>query len=100
MSEKLKETNIVSPYVPVVSNVTAQAESDPDNIRNLLVEQITGMVRWRESILWMGENGVDEMVELGAGKVLSGLVRRINKEISCSSVGTPEQVEALIEKLA
>ena len=100
MSEKLKETNIISPYVPVVSNVTAQAESDPDNIRNLLVEQITGMVRWRESILWMGENGVDEMVELGAGKVLSGLARRINKDISCQSVGTPEQVEALIEKLA
>ncbi len=100
MSEKLKQTNIISPYVPVVSNVTAQGESDPDTIRNLLVEQITGMVRWRESILWMGENGVDEMVELGAGKVLSGLVRRINKEISCQSVGTPEQVEALIEELA
>ena len=99
MSFALADTNIRPPSVPVVANVTAKGESEPSDIRRLLVDQITGMVRWRESVLWMGENGVTEMVELGAGKVLSGLVRRINKEIACESVGTPEQVEALIAKL-
>ena len=99
MSYALADTNFRPPVVPVVANVTAQGEEDPSNIRRLLVDQITGMVRWRESVIWMGEQGVDEMVELGAGKVLSGLIRRINKDISCDSVGTPEQVDALIEKL-
>lgn len=100
MSVALADTDIKAPCVPVVANVTAQGENDPDIIRQLLVDQITGMVRWRESVLWMGDNGVDEMVEIGAGKVLNGLIRRINKEISCSSVGTVEQVEELIQKLA
>ena len=100
MSISLANTDIKPPCVPVVSNVTAKGESDPLNIQQLLVDQITGMVRWRESVLWMGENDVDEMVELGSGKVLSGLVRRIDKEISCSSVGSPEQVEELIKKLS
>jgi [acyl-carrier-protein] S-malonyltransferase len=99
MSYALADTDIRPPCVPVVANVTAKGESEPADIRRLLVDQITGMVRWRESVLWMGENGVTEMVELGAGKVLSGLVRRINKDIACDSVGTPEQVEALIKKL-
>lgn len=99
MAGALADMTLNAPSVPVVANVTAQAETVPDDIRRLLVEQITGMVRWRESVLWMGEHGVTEMVELGAGKVLSGLIRRINKEISCESVGTPEQVEALIAKL-
>jgi len=100
MSTALADTNFRPPVVPVVANVTAKGESDPADLRRLLVDQITGMVRWRESVLWMGENGVSEMVELGAGKVLSGLVRRINKEIACESVGTPEQVEELIKKLS
>lgn len=99
MKEALADANFNTPIVPIVANVTAKGESDPSDIRNLLVDQITGMVRWRESVLWMGENGVTEMVELGAGKVLSGLIRRINKEIACESVGTPEQVEELIKKL-
>lgn len=99
MAEALAETTMNAPVVPVVSNVTAQAETDPDTIRDLLVDQVTGMVRWRESVLWMGSQGVTEMVELGAGKVLSGLARRIDREISCESVGTPEQIEALITKL-
>lgn len=99
MSTALADSNIRPPCVPVVANVTAKAESDPSDIRRLLVDQITGMVRWRDSVTWMGDNGVTDMVELGAGKVLSGLVRRINKEINCESVGTPAQVEALIEKL-
>ena len=100
MTHALADTNFCAPLVPIVANVTAQGETDPSEIRKLLVDQITGMVRWRESVLWMGEQGVTEMVELGAGKVLSGLIRRINKDITCDSVGTPEQVDALMKKLA
>ncbi|MFP4312928.1 MAG: ACP S-malonyltransferase [Alphaproteobacteria bacterium] len=100
MAEALAEANIKSPVVPVVANVTASAVSNPDEIRDLLVKQVTGTVRWRESVIWMKEQGVTEMVELGAGKVLSGLVRRIDRDIACESVGTSEQVEALIEKLS
>ncbi len=99
MAGALETANIRPPVVPVVSNVTAQGVTDPDEIRRLLVEQITGMVRWRESVLWMKDHGVTNMVEIGAGKVLTGLARRIDREIACESVGTPEQVEALIEKL-
>jgi len=92
MAEALGNATINAPSVPVVANVTV--------IQKLLVEQITGRVRWRESIQWMGDNGVTNMAELGAGKVLSGLVKRINGDIACESVGTPEQVEELITKLA
>lgn len=99
MKAALAAAHINAPIVPVVANVTAKAESDPATIQGLLVDQITGRVRWRESVLWMGENGVTDMVELGAGKVLSGLVKRINSDITVESVGTPEQVDALIAKL-
>lgn len=87
------------PIVPVVSNVTTHAETDPARIKSLLVDQITGMVRWRESILWMKAQGVSEMYEIGAGKVLNGLIRRIDKDIACESVETPQQIEELIKKL-
>lgn len=99
MAYALADTNIRPPCVPVVSNVTAKAVSEPADIRRLLVDQITGMVRWRESVQWMKQQGVDEMIELGAGKVLSGLVKRIEKDIACESVGTPEGIETLITKL-
>ena len=99
MEPALADTQFNKPVVPVVTNVTAQAEDNPERLKELLVEQITGMVRWRESVLYMRDQGVDQMVELGAGKVLSGLARRIDRSVSCESVGTPEQVEALIEKL-
>lgn len=99
MQEALAAATINAPSVPVVTNVTADAVSDPAQIRDLLVEQVTGMVRWRESVLWMGENGVDEMVELGSGKVLCGLVRRINKDIATRNAGTPAEIEALIEAI-
>ncbi len=93
MKAALADAMIYEPCVPVVANVTAAAIYSPDQIRELLVAQVTGMVRWRESVLWMGEQGVDNMVELGAGKVLSGLVRRIDRNIACESVGTVEQIE-------
>jgi [acyl-carrier-protein] S-malonyltransferase len=99
MAEALAQAAIRAPAVPVVANVTAQAESDPDTIRRLLVEQITGVVRWRESVQWMKAQGVSEMVELGAGKVLAGLARRIDGDIAASSIGTPQQVEELVAKL-
>lgn len=99
MAEALAETTIHVPSIPVVSNVLAQSVSDPDQIRDLLVQQITGMVRWRESVIWMGEQGVSDMVELGSGKVLCGLVRRINRDIATSNAGTVQEIEALIEAL-
>jgi [acyl-carrier-protein] S-malonyltransferase len=99
MAYALADTNIRPPCVPVVCNVTAKGETEPSDIRRLLVDQITGMVRWRESVLWMKAQGVTEMYELGAGKVLAGLVKRIDKDIACESIGTPEQIEALIGKL-
>lgn len=99
MKDELSGSAMVAPAVPVVSNVTAEAVSDPEEIKSLLVEQVTGLVRWRESVVYMKDHGVVEMVEIGAGKVLSGLVRRIDKEIACQSVEAPEQIEALIERL-
>lgn len=99
MAQALAAATIKAPVVPVVANVTASAVSSPDEIRKLLVEQVTGRVRWRESVIWMKEQGVSEMIELGAGKVLGGLVKRIEKDVSGESVGTPEQIEALIAKL-
>lgn len=99
MAYALADTDIRPPYVPVVSNVTAKAVTEPSDIRRLLVDQITGRVRWRESVQWMKNEGVTDMVELGAGKVLAGLVKRIEKDIAVESVGTPEGIEALIEKL-
>jgi len=99
MAPALADTNIRLPMVPIVSNVTAVAVDDPSDIRRLLVDQITHRVRWRESVQWMAAEGVTEMIELGAGKVLSGLVRRIAPDVTVSSVGTTEQVEELIKQL-
>ena len=99
MQSALNDTLIQIPCVPIVANVTANAVSDPNVIRRLLVEQVTGTVRWRESVTWMKEQGVTEMIELGAGKVLSGLIKRIEKDVATESIGTPEQIDALIAKL-
>jgi [acyl-carrier-protein] S-malonyltransferase len=99
MREALGKTDIRPPVVPVVANVTASAVSDPAQIRNLLVDQITGRVRWRESVTWMKEQGVTEMIEIGSGKVLAGLVKRIEADVVASSVGTPAQIDELVAKL-
>jgi len=85
--------------VPVISNVTAQPVTEPSDIRRLLVDQITGTVQWRRGVEWMAANGVAEMAELGAGKVLAGLVKRIAPDVAVQSAGTAEQVEALIRAL-
>lgn len=85
------------PLVPVVANVTAQPVSDPVEIRDLLVQQVTATVRWRESVAAIKAEGVDTVVELGAGKVLAGLVKRIDPELAASSVGTPAEIEAFLK---
>lgn len=95
MKEALSEATIISPSVPVVSNVKAQAVSDPDEIRELLIQQITGSVRWRESVMWMAQNAVSEIWEIGAGKALSGMVRRIDRGVECKNIATPEDIRAL-----
>ena len=83
MAEALADVTINAPSSPLVANVVAEAVSDPAQIRDLLIKQVTGSVRWRESVTWMGENGVDGLVEIGAGKALSGMARRINRELTC-----------------
>lgn len=100
MEDALGEVALGAPVVPLVANVTARPVSDPDTIRHLLVEQVTTMVRWRESVLHMGEADVDTVVELGAGKTLAGLIRRIDPDIRTLSVGAPEDVEALMKVIA
>jgi len=95
MREALAGVEIVRPAAPVISNVAAEAVSDPEAIRRLLVAQVTGRVRWRESVAWMAAQGVTEMVEVGAGKALSGMVRRIARGVEARAVGAPEDVHAL-----
>jgi [acyl-carrier-protein] S-malonyltransferase len=99
MRDALAAADLRAPVVPVVANVTAAKATDPDEIRALLVKQVTATVRWRESVVAMRTIGVDSIVELGAGKVLAGLVKRIDKDISATSIGTPEEVEAFLKTL-
>lgn len=99
MQDALADAPLDRPLVPVVANVTAAEVVDPPAIKNLLVQQVTGMVRWRESVLAMVEAGVTSFVELGAGRVLSGLVRRIAPDTTSLSCGTPADVESLVKRL-
>ena len=99
MADALAEVSMAPLPVPLVANITAQPVTDPAKIRPLLVEQVTGMVRWRECVLTMKELGVDTMVEIGAGKVLSGLGRRIDADLGTMSVGTPETIEEFLNGL-
>lgn len=94
MADALARVTIAEPAVPLVANVRAAAVTDPAEIRDLLVEQVTGSVRWRESVLWMEAQGVTEIWEIGAGKALSGMVRRIAPSIACRTIGTPEEADA------
>jgi [acyl-carrier-protein] S-malonyltransferase len=100
MEHALGQVEFKAPAVPVVVNVTARPTSDPAAIKAHLVEQVTGMVRWTESVKWLaGEGGVTELYELGAGKVLTGLAKRIAPEAAASAVGTPTDVEAALAAL-
>ncbi len=95
MAAALSEVEMRAPVVPLVANVRAEAVQDPETIRALLVEQVTGSVRWRESVLWMSAQGVTSFWEVGAGKALSGMIRRIVKEAEARSFGMPEDLAAL-----
>ncbi|MCW8917129.1 MAG: ACP S-malonyltransferase [Magnetovibrio sp.] len=98
MEKALAAASMSAPVVPVIANVTTEPTTDPDEIRKLLVQQVTGTVRWRETIAQFEQLGVDQIVEVGAGKVLSGLVRR-NKAIEGSNIGGPEDIEAFLASL-
>ena len=99
MREALANVAKRAPVVPVVSNVTVTPTSDPDEIARRLVQQVTGRVRWRETVEWFGQNGVSTLYEVGAGKVLSGLARRINRDIATGAIGTAAEVEAALAAL-
>ena len=99
MEEALEEVTLTMPRVPVVANVTAAPASDPNEIRELLVEQVIRLVRWRETVLLFKQHEVEEIVEIGAGRVLTGLVKRIDRELAASSVGTAAETEALMKRL-
>ena len=99
MAEALDDVEIETPKVPVIVNVRAYGVTSRSDIRSYLVEQVTGMVRWRESVMHMGEHGVREVWEIGAGKALSGMVKRVNRELVTRTVGTPDEVRAAAASL-
>jgi len=99
MAGALAEVAIVPPTVPVFANVSAEAETDPDRIRKLLVAQVTAMVRWRECVGAMRAAGVEQMVEAGAGAVLKGLTKRIDRDVQAITVGNPVEIASFLESL-
>ncbi|HEY1431397.1 MAG TPA: ACP S-malonyltransferase [Stellaceae bacterium] len=99
MAEALGRAELLPPVVPLVANISATATRDPARIKRGLVEQVTAMVRWRESVLFLKRDGVEEIVEIGAGRVLTGLVKRIDPDLRARSIGTPADVESLIREL-
>jgi [acyl-carrier-protein] S-malonyltransferase len=100
MEEALAGIELTAPAVPLISNVTAAPATDPQEIRRRLVEQVTGMVRWRETNEWLAAAGVSLFVEIGAGKVLSGLTRRIVEGAETLTVGAPADIDHALAKLA
>ncbi len=99
MAEALAEVRMEAPCVPLVANVLAAPINEPEEIRARLIEQVTGQVRWRETIQWMGNNGVSLLMEIGAGKVLSGLARRINRDIATTNVASASDIEKALEAI-
>lgn len=99
MAEALASVTVNKPVVPVVANVLAQPISDPDEIKKRLVEQVTGTVRWRECVAFMAADGVTDFYEIGAGKVLAGLVKRTAPSVNASSLGTPSDIDAALAAL-
>jgi [acyl-carrier-protein] S-malonyltransferase len=99
MAEALAKADLRAPAVPVIANVTAERATDPDEIRDLLVKQVTGTVRWRECVLTMAALGCDRFVEAGTGKVLTGLIKRILPEATALAIGTPAELEAFLKSL-
>jgi len=101
MAEALSGATLLGPRVPVVANVTARPETDPETLRRLLVEQVTGRVRWRESMEWMaGEGGITRFAEIGSGKVLTGMAKRIAPDAESVALNTPEDLEAFAKTVS
>ena len=98
MQESLSAAKISPPVVPVVANVCATPVADPEDIRRLLVEQVTASVRWRESMIWLADNDAGELVELGSGKVLTTMARRIDARLSATALSTPDEIRAFLEE--
>jgi len=94
MAEALSQVTMNDPAVPLIANMTAGAVTSADEARRLLIEQVCGRVRWRESVLFMKDNGVDNLLEMGHGKVLSGMTRRIDRDLSSSNIGSPDDIAA------
>ena len=92
MKEKIESTNFLIPKPSVISNVTAQEETDINSIKSLLVDQITSRVRWRESVDYMVKKGVNDFLEIGPGKVLSRLIKKINKDVKTTSISNLEEI--------
>ncbi|MFV9875583.1 MAG: ACP S-malonyltransferase [Rickettsiales endosymbiont of Dermacentor nuttalli] len=99
MEHALSKTEIQSPIVPIVANVTAFSVQNSNQIRSLLVEQVTSMVKWRESIMFMKNNGVETVIEVGAGQVLTGLTKRIDRELKSISINDIEDLDVLVKTL-
>ncbi|MCV3765454.1 ACP S-malonyltransferase [Rhizobium sp. TRM95796] len=99
MADALSKVTINSPVVPVIANVAVAPVTDPAEIASLLVKQVTGQVRWRETVEWFAANGVTTLYEIGAGKVLTGLARRIDKTVTGVAVNGPQDIEAALSAL-
>ena len=97
MQEALEKVTLETPRVPLVANVLASEITNPSDIKQRLVEQVTGLVRWRESVQYMRSNAVDALIECGSGKVLSGLVKRIDKEMTGIALNAPADIEAFLK---
>ena len=95
MRKALRRVEIEEPKVPIIPNVSAKPERKPLALRDGLVQQVTGTVRWRETVTWLVENGVTDVYEMGVGSALSGMVRRIDRSVSCHPAGNPKQIEAV-----
>jgi [acyl-carrier-protein] S-malonyltransferase len=99
MEDALASAALKPPRVPVIANISVKPESDPDAIRRLLVEQVTGRVRWRETIAGLRQRGVTSVVEIGAGKVLTTMAKRIDKDLPATAIETPQEIEAFLKAL-
>ncbi len=92
MKDKIKNTTFLKPKPNIISNVTAKAEEDINKVKDLLIDQIVSRVRWRESVNYMIKEGVTDFLEIGPGKVLSGLVKKINKDVKISNINSVEDI--------
>ena len=98
MKDKIKNTDFLKPKPSIISNVTAREENDTNRIKTLLIDQIVSRVRWRESVNYMIQNGVNEFIEIGPGKVLAGLVKKIDKNVSIMNINSTDDVKNIINK--